>query len=82
MRFDLILANLDAKNLRGLFNTLPTLLARRGRAVCSGILVEEEGEIEHAVRASRLGIVAHRWEGEWLCLTLTAEGSEGQSAIA
>lgn len=77
-QFDLLLANLDAKNLRGLFYTLPTLLTRGGHAICSGILVEEEGGVAATVRASRLQIVARQREGEWLCLTLTAEGSEGQ----
>ena len=82
MRCDLLLANLDAKILRGLFDTLRTLLAPRGRAICSGILAGEEGEITAAVRASRLRVVARRGEGEWLCLTLTAEGCEGQPVLA
>ncbi len=70
MRFDLILANLDGKNLRSLIGTLPTLFTPGGRAICSGILVEEEAGITAAIRAARLQVVARRGEREWLCFTL------------
>ncbi|MFQ5802338.1 MAG: 50S ribosomal protein L11 methyltransferase [Candidatus Methylomirabilales bacterium] len=75
MRFDLLLANLDTKGLRALFDTLPTRLAPGGRSICAGILMEEEGPVTATVRVSQLRVVARRAEGEWLCLTRTAEGS-------
>lgn len=72
MRFDLILANLDATGLRELFGSLPSLLAPGGRAVCSGVLIQQEEAITADARSSRLRIIARRAEGEWVCLSLTA----------
>ncbi|MBI2876442.1 MAG: 50S ribosomal protein L11 methyltransferase [Candidatus Tectomicrobia bacterium] len=72
-RFDLILANLDAKGLGELFQGLSLLLAPGGQAICSGILVRQEAEIMAGAQSSGLWVMARRAEGEWLCLSLTAE---------
>ncbi len=72
-RFDLILANLDAKILPLLFPTLATLLAPVGRLILGGIMVEEEGILTAAMRGSPYRVVERRTEGEWLCLTLVTE---------
>ncbi len=76
IRFDLILANLDAKGLCAFFATLPMFLASGGCAICSGILIEQEEGVTAATRSSRLQIVARRAEGDWLCLRLMAEEGE------
>lgn len=73
-QFDLILANLDANGLCDLFKAILGLIAPGGRATCSGILVEQEERVMAAARSSRLRADARRVEGEWLCLSLTAEG--------
>lgn len=73
-RFDLILANLDAKILPLLFHTLATLLAPSGRLIVGGILPEEEGILTPAISASQLRTAQRRTEGEWLCLTLARKG--------
>jgi len=70
MRFDLVLANLDAKTLSHLFDTLRFLLAPQGRLVVSGILVEAEEEIGSAARASGFQLLTRQSDGEWVCLTL------------
>lgn len=69
-RFDLALANLDAKGLCRLFEPVLTRLSPRGRLVVSGILVEEEGAVTAAARASGFRLAARQSEGEWLCLNL------------
>lgn len=81
MRFDLILANLDGKNLRGICDTLPTLLTPGGRVICSGVLVEEEAGVTAAMRAARLQVVARGCEGEWLSLTLALDPALGNRAM-
>lgn len=74
MRFNLVLANLDAKTLSHLFDTLRFLLAPQGRLVVSGILVEAEEEIGSAARASGFQLLTRQSDGEWVCLTLAPEG--------
>ncbi|MFQ5803303.1 MAG: 50S ribosomal protein L11 methyltransferase [Candidatus Methylomirabilales bacterium] len=73
MRFDLVLANLDAKTLFPLFDTLRILLVPGGRLVISGILVEDEGKVGAAASASGFRLLAHQSDGEWICLTLALE---------
>jgi ribosomal protein L11 methyltransferase len=73
-RFDLAIANLDAKGLCPLFAPLVTLLRPHGRMIASGILVEEDGTVAAAARASGLCVAGHQSDGEWLCLMLTPDG--------
>lgn len=73
-RFDLVVANLDSRSLRPLFNALKVLLAPEGRLVASGILLEEEETLSGAARAAGLCSIARQSDGEWLCLTLTPGG--------
>jgi ribosomal protein L11 methyltransferase len=70
IRFDLVLANLDAKGLCPLFEILLAFFPPQGRLVASGILVEEEGTVAAAARASGLRVAGRQSDGEWLCLTL------------
>ncbi len=70
LRFDAILANLDTGTLCPLFPTLSSLLAPVGRLIAGGILVEEEGNVTRAARASRLQPLERHVEGDNLCLTL------------
>jgi ribosomal protein L11 methylase PrmA len=74
-QFDLILANLDANGLCELFRTISELFVPEGRAICSGILVSQAETVIAVARSFRLQAVAHRVEGEWLCLSLAAEGA-------
>ena len=80
MRFDLVVANLDSRSLRPLFNALKVLLAPHGRLVASGILLEEEEALSGAARAAGLRSIARQSDGEWLCLTLTPEAGDNRSA--
>ncbi len=79
-RFDLVVANLDSRSLRPLFNALKVLLAPHGRLVASGILLEEEETLSGAARAAGLRSIARQSDGEWLCLTLTPEAGDNRSA--
>jgi hypothetical protein len=76
----LVMANLDTKTLRPVLNTLKTLLGSQGHLVLSGILAEDEETMSIAARASGLRIAARQSDGEWLCLTLTAEADANRSA--
>ncbi|MFQ5960032.1 MAG: 50S ribosomal protein L11 methyltransferase [Candidatus Methylomirabilales bacterium] len=69
-RFDLALANLDAKGLCALFKRLVTCLRPASRLIASGILVEEDGAVVAAARASGLSVTGRQSDGEWLCLML------------
>ncbi|MFQ5960670.1 MAG: 50S ribosomal protein L11 methyltransferase [Candidatus Methylomirabilales bacterium] len=70
MRFDLVLANLEAKSLSSLFATLRVLLGPKGRVVVSGILVEGEENVTTAARASGFRLLSRQSDGEWICLTI------------
>ena len=70
IRFDLILANLDAKTLYPLFDTIRILLAPQGRLIISGILVEDEEKVGAAAGTSGFRLLARQSDGEWVCLTL------------
>jgi ribosomal protein L11 methyltransferase len=72
-RFDMVLANLDARILPPLFHSLTTRLAPAGRLIVGGIMVKEEGIVTPAMRASHLRTLERRTQGEWLCLTLVTE---------
>jgi ribosomal protein L11 methyltransferase len=76
LRFDLILANLDARVLPPLLPALAILLARAGRLVVGGIALEEEVKITAALLASGLQTIRRRTEEGWLCLTLSLESAE------
>jgi len=71
-RFDLILANLDAKTLCPLFRPLMQLLAPRAHLVVTGITPEDEAPVATAIRDAGLHIRARRIEEGWLCLTLVS----------
>jgi ribosomal protein L11 methyltransferase len=75
-RFDLILANLDARILPPLFHVLQKRLAPGGRLIAGGILLGEAETLVAAALAAAFRIVDRRTEGEWLCLTLSAESAE------
>ena len=69
-RFDLAMANLDLKALCPLFPPLAARLSSGGRLIVGGILVENEGALTAAARASGLGTVERQTDEEWRCLTL------------
>ena len=69
-KFDMIVANIDLKSLRGMRRPLMGRLKNQGFLILSGILVGEEERI----RLSYLETGLLRWvktaqEGEWVCLT-------------
>jgi ribosomal protein L11 methyltransferase len=70
IRFDLILANLDAKTLYPLFDTIRILLAPQGRLVVSGVLVEDEEKVGAAAGTSGFRLLARQSDGDWICLTM------------
>lgn len=68
-RFTLIVANLDTKTLCPQFGALQERLLPGGRAIISGVPVEDEQRVRTAAHAEGLRVVAHRAEDGWLCLT-------------
>ena len=75
-RFDLAVANLDAKSLSALFMPLSTLLRPQGRLIASGLLAEEEEAVAATARACRLEVTATQSDGEWVCLLLRSSRLE------
>jgi ribosomal protein L11 methylase PrmA len=69
-RFDLILANLDARTLCPLFAALAQALAPRGCLVATGTPVEDENQVIAAVHASCLHILDRQAQEGWLCLAM------------
>jgi ribosomal protein L11 methyltransferase len=80
VQFDLVVANLDTKNLCPLLHGVKVLLAPHGRLVVSGVLVEEEETLSGAARAAGFRLLTRQSDGEWLCLTLTPEAGDKRSA--
>jgi ribosomal protein L11 methyltransferase len=72
-KFDLVLANILCNTLIELAGPLSARLARGGRLVLSGILVEQAAEVAAAF-APMLVAVACESEGEWMLLELRTAG--------
>jgi ribosomal protein L11 methyltransferase len=72
-KFDLVLANILCNTLVELAGALSGCLARGGRLVLSGILVEQAAEVAAAF-APALVEVARESEGDWMLLELQASG--------
>ncbi len=69
-RFDVVVANIDLKNLRRMRRPILNHLKKRGQLILSGILEQDK----ERVRLHYLGTKLLRWirttqEGEWVCLT-------------
>jgi ribosomal protein L11 methyltransferase len=73
-KFDLVLANILCNTLVELAGPLSARLARGGRLVLSGILVEQASVVA-AAYAPVLVEVARESEGEWMALELQASGA-------
>ena len=72
-KFDLVLANILCNTLVELAGVLSGRLARGGRLVLSGILVEQAAVVA-AAYAPTLVEVARESEGDWMLLELQASG--------
>jgi ribosomal protein L11 methyltransferase len=68
--FDLVLANIQADVLNDLAAAMAAKVAPDGRAILSGILLEQVGEVEAAFARSGLALACRRDEGEWSGLLL------------
>jgi ribosomal protein L11 methyltransferase len=68
--FDLIVANILARPLIEMAPDLARHLAPGGRAILSGLLIEQEGEVLAAHRALGLRCEARRHHGDWSALLL------------
>lgn len=66
--FDLIAANLIARVLVILAGDLAGALAPRGTLISSGIILEREAEVAHALAAAGLELCERHCEGEWVAL--------------
>jgi ribosomal protein L11 methyltransferase len=70
-RFDLVVANIDFKNLKRSRKTLSGRLKKRGFLILSGILDKEEERLcQQYLRSGELQWIEAVQKGEWVCLTL------------
>lgn len=67
-RYQVVMANIQARPLIAMAPALPQLLAPQGRLVLSGILVEQLGAVEAAYVALGLTLESRRQAGEWCLL--------------
>jgi ribosomal protein L11 methyltransferase len=75
--FDLVLANIQADVLCDLAATMAAKVAPDGRAILSGILLDQVDEVEAAYARSGLALSRRRDEGEWAGLLLRPASSQG-----
>jgi ribosomal protein L11 methyltransferase len=69
-KFDIIMANINLKNLRRMRNPLLNHLKNQGFLILSGILKKEEEKLcEHYLKTGLLRWINVAQEGEWGCLT-------------
>jgi ribosomal protein L11 methyltransferase len=66
--FDVVLANLIASVLVALAAQLHDELAQGGILVASGIFVDREAEVRHALERAGLGVTGRLAEGDWVAL--------------
>jgi ribosomal protein L11 methyltransferase len=82
--FDLIVANILARPLIEMAGDLARHLAPGGRAILSGLLIEQEPEVLAAHRAQGLRCEARRHHGDWSALLLrkplAARGARARSS--
>jgi len=82
--FDLIVANILARPLIDMAADLARHLAPGGRAILSGLLIEQEAEVLAAHRALGLRCEARRHHGDWSALLLrkplAAKGARARSS--
>ncbi len=69
-RFDLVLANILARPLRGMASDLKRVLRPGGRAVLAGLLRAQEAEVLSAYRTQGLVLEARRAYGAWSVLRI------------
>jgi ribosomal protein L11 methyltransferase len=70
-RFDVVVSNIDLKNLRRMRKSLIHHLKSRGILILSGILKGEEGRLrQHYMETGLLQWVGTEQEGEWVCIIL------------
>jgi ribosomal protein L11 methyltransferase len=70
-RFDVVMANIDLKNLRRMRQPLLRHLKRKGPLILSGILEREGDRLrQHYMETGLLRWIRSTVEGEWVCLTL------------
>lgn len=67
--FDLVLANIVADVIIALAPSIPGLLRRNGRFICSGILEMREGEVLGALDRAGLMVTESRCVEDWVQLT-------------
>jgi ribosomal protein L11 methyltransferase len=72
--YDLILANLTARDLVVAGPDLVRLRAPGGRLVLSGILTEQAAEVAASFAALGLGVLSRVEQEEWTALVLTGQG--------
>jgi len=69
-RFDVVVANIDLKNLRRMRQALVRHLKRKGPLILSGILEREGDRLrQHYMETGLLRWTRSTVEGEWVCLT-------------
>jgi ribosomal protein L11 methyltransferase len=69
--FDVVVANIDLKNLRRMRQPLLRHLKRKGPLILSGILEREGDRLrQHYMETGLLRWIRSTVEGEWVCLTL------------
>jgi len=64
----LLVVNISSGTVLLLLPEIAAALAADGRAVLSGFLAKDAGEIESAVRAAGLEVIDAATEGDWACL--------------
>jgi ribosomal protein L11 methyltransferase len=70
-RFDFILANIQRTIILEILADLQRRLHPQGEMILSGLLVEEEAEIETALAAHHLHVNDKKTENEWLALVVS-----------
>jgi ribosomal protein L11 methyltransferase len=73
--YDMVLANLTAEDLQALLPRIDTVLAPKGCALLSGILISREGIMADAINRAGLRVAERRESGEWIALTVTRPDS-------
>jgi ribosomal protein L11 methyltransferase len=71
-RYDVVVANIDARTVIGFAEPIAAMLARSGVVVLTGFLVEDEPEVLDAYRRRGLRLAGRDVEGDWLLLELRA----------
>lgn len=68
-KYDVVLANIVADVIIPLAPVVPHFLKDSGVFICSGVLNTRLAEVESAIRAAGLQVVAQQEQNDWCCLT-------------